>query len=71
MWGLECRQYDIVTAFLNALADKVICVQQPPGFEESNDFVCQLIRALYGLKQLKLRAENKCVYAMKELSSYL
>ena len=61
---LECKQYDFVTAFLNALADKVIFVQQPYGFKEGEDLICQLLWALYGLKQSPLLWHN-------ELSSFL
>jgi hypothetical protein len=48
--NLECQQYDIVTAFLNAIADKVIYVEQPHSFANGPK-VCRLNRALYGLKQ--------------------
>ena len=58
-YDLECQQYDIITAFLNAvLRGKTIYVEQPHGFEQGN-LVCLLVKALYGLKQLKLRTRKQ------------
>jgi hypothetical protein len=63
-YNLECKQYDIIIAFLNALIDdRMIYVEQPHGFKvDDNDDennsnqinVCLLLRALYGLKQSPL-----------------
>lgn len=51
---LECYQYNLITAFLNALiGDHIVYVEQPHGFE-SGDTVCLLLKALYGLKQAPL-----------------
>ena len=53
-YGLQCKQYDIMTAFLHALMGKwTVYVEQPHGFQEG-DSVCLLLRALYGLKQSPL-----------------
>lgn len=53
---LECYQYDLIAAFLNALiGDHVIYVEQLYGFEEGDgNKVCLLQKALYGLKQAPL-----------------
>lgn len=52
---LECYQYDLIAAFLNALlGDHVIYVEQPYGFEDNEGNVCLLLKALYGLKQAPL-----------------
>jgi hypothetical protein len=55
---MECKQYDLITAFLNALIEKHrIFVEMPHGFEEYKGKVqkiCLLRRALYGLKQSPL-----------------
>lgn len=52
---LECMQYDLIAAFLNALVGThVIFVEQPHGFEDGEDNVCMLLKALYGLKQSPL-----------------
>jgi hypothetical protein len=55
---MECKQYDLVTAFLNALIKKHrIFVEMPHGFEEYEgkmQKICLLRRALYGLKQSPL-----------------
>ena len=48
---LHAEQMDIVTAFLYGLVDELIYVTQPEGFIKDPDLVCQLIKALYDLKQ--------------------
>ena len=57
-YDLEAKQYDIITAFLNAkLKEFKIYVEQPHGYEQSSGggtLVCKLLRALYGLKQSPL-----------------
>ena len=51
---LECDQMDVITAFLHGLIwDRKIYVQQPHGFGEGTD-VCELQKALYGLRQSPL-----------------
>ena len=46
---------DVKGAYLNAPIDKEICIQQPPGYEESNEsrisLTCRLLKSLYSLKQ--------------------
>jgi hypothetical protein len=60
-YNLECKQNDIITAFLNAMiGDRKIYVEQPYGFgvdvgdDNGQPLVCLLLRALYGLKQSPL-----------------
>lgn len=50
-WSLE--QTDIPVAYLNAGMDKPVHAEQPEGFVDNQhpDFVCLLLRCLYGLKQ--------------------
>jgi hypothetical protein len=64
-YGYECKQYDIITVFLNAVIDgRQIFVELPHGFEDyviqlagmattatNQQLACLLLRALYGLKQ--------------------
>jgi hypothetical protein len=51
-YDLELKQMDIVTAFLYADVKETIYVEQPEGFAEGGDGkVCQLTKALYGIKQ--------------------
>jgi hypothetical protein len=47
------RQVDFKTAFLNGHLEKPIFMEQPPGFEDPQhpDWVCEVSRLLYGLKQ--------------------
>jgi hypothetical protein len=53
--NLECYQYDVVTAFLNAQCKgDPIYVEQPHGFTDGTKRVCQLNRALYGLRKAPL-----------------
>ncbi|KAJ9519998.1 hypothetical protein QJQ45_014723, partial [Haematococcus lacustris] len=51
--GWELQQLDVKTAFLNAPVDegRLVYCQQPPGFETGQGLVCQLDKALYGLRQ--------------------
>lgn len=55
---MECKQYDLITAFLNALIRRHrIYVEMPHGFEQFHgkvQMICLLKRALYGLKQSPL-----------------
>ena len=51
----EVEQIDAVTAFLNSCIDTDVYVELPPAWKEifgiKGDYVCQLLMALYGLKQ--------------------
>jgi hypothetical protein len=54
--GWDVEQMDAVTAFLNSEIDTDVFVEMPPGWDEvfdldDKDYVCQLLMALYGLKQ--------------------
>ena len=53
---LKLRQVDIVSAFLNGELDKSIYMTQSEGFHDhdAQEFVCQLNKGLYGLKQAGL-----------------
>jgi len=44
---------DVKTAFLNAVIEEEVYIEQPEGFEAyaREIHVCRLMRALYGLKQ--------------------
>ena len=49
--GYQIRYMDVVTAFLYGFLDRVIYIKQPHLFVTKLDKVCQLIKALYRLKQ--------------------
>jgi hypothetical protein len=51
--GWSGQQINFKTAFLNGYLDKPIFMKQPPGFEDAHhpDYMCQVNRSLYGLKQ--------------------
>lgn len=42
---------DVKTAFLYGLIEGEVYVNQPHGFNDGTAKICQLLRALYGLKQ--------------------
>lgn len=46
----EIEQMDVKTAFLYGDVDDKVYVKQPVGYEEDSNSVCQLDKALYGLK---------------------
>ena len=51
-FGLEIKQFDIKTAFLNAKRDEhgiLVTYELPPGFKRPNIYI-ELDKALYGLK---------------------
>ncbi|GMF47685.1 unnamed protein product [Phytophthora fragariaefolia] len=50
--GLNCRQVDFVTAFLNGpIGEADIYMEQPYYFDNGSGRVCKLRRSLYGLRQ--------------------
>src|SRR5271169_5627672 len=54
--GYRLRQIDVVRAFLNGDIDKQVFMKQPPEFVQpgNEDLVCELRKALYGLRQAGL-----------------
>lgn len=52
-FDLELHQMDVVTAFLNGDLDEDIYMEQPEGCidRSKRDYVCKLLKAIYGLKQ--------------------
>ncbi|MEO5660525.1 MAG: reverse transcriptase domain-containing protein, partial [Polaromonas sp.] len=48
---LELVQMDVVTAFLHAEIKEQVYMKQPQGYEQGNNLVCLLLKALYGTKQ--------------------
>ena len=51
--NFKIHQMDVKSALLNGPINELLCVKQPPGFEDPYfpDHVYQLNKALYGLKQ--------------------
>ena len=52
-FNLLVQQFDIETAFLNGYLEDTIYIEQPDGFKVKGkeNWVCRLVRSLYGLKQ--------------------
>jgi hypothetical protein len=63
---LDIHHSDVSTAYLNASLEEDIYMELPPGItlKERGDFVCKLLKSLYGLKQ---SGQNWS----KELASFL
>ena len=55
MWretGHQVPTIEQKSAYLNALIDEEIFLEQPKGFKQGDsDLICKLKRSLYGLKQ--------------------
>jgi len=51
--GLTLEFMDVQTAYLNADLQEEVYMRQPEGYEQGNprDWVCKLLKAIYGLKQ--------------------
>jgi hypothetical protein len=52
--NIKHYQIDVKSAFLNGYINKLVYVEQPPGFEDDKkpDYVYKLKKVLYGLKQV-------------------
>lgn len=65
---LECQQYDIKVAFLNARPEgKPVYVEQPHGFVKVSSKVCRVLRAFYGLRRSPLWWFRTITPLMEEL----
>ncbi|CAI7754321.1 unnamed protein product [Closterium sp. NIES-54] len=51
---LSLMQLDMKNAFLQSKLDKVLYMYQPDYFDDGTDWVCKLVKSLYGLKQSPL-----------------
>ncbi|OWZ19344.1 Integrase, catalytic core protein [Phytophthora megakarya] len=53
VWNYETHQMDVTIAFLNGKIDVEVFMKQAEGFEVQGkeDWVCHLLKSLYGLKQ--------------------
>ena len=49
--GLKIHQMDVKGAYLNGTLEEQVYMQQPEGFEDGTEHVCELLKSLYGLKQ--------------------
>ena len=51
LMGLKIHQLDIKGAYLNGILKEKVYMQQPEGYEDDTDRICELLKTLYGLKQ--------------------
>ena len=66
--NLKIAQFDVKTAFLYGDLDETVYMEQPQGFEEDPNKVCQLKRSLYGLKQSPRQWNIKFTNFLKEMN---
>ena len=63
MFDLEIALFDIKTFFLYGHLDDVVHMEQPPEWEDprypATDYVCRLLRSMYGLPQAPHCAQQK------------
>lgn len=59
--NLEILQFDVKTAFLHGELNIPIYMEQPSGYEQDNDEVCLLNKAIYRLKQASMLWNVKLV----------
>jgi len=59
--NFELWQFDVSTAFLSGNINETIYMEQPEGYVDSKhpEYVCQLQRAIYGLKQGPVQFNKK------------
>ena len=50
--GLKIQQMDVKGAYLNRILKEKVYMCQPEGYEDNTGRICELIKTLYGLKQL-------------------
>ena len=51
-YDLNCKQMNVIIAFLNSFLKKTIYMKQFKGYKKDKyDLICLLLRALYDLKQ--------------------
>jgi hypothetical protein len=50
--GLKIQQMDVKGAYLNGILKQKVYMCQPEGYKDNTSRICELIKTLYGLKQL-------------------
>jgi hypothetical protein len=63
--NMNIKSFDVKTAFLNGYLDQEVYMYVPEGFDDQTK-ICQLKRALYGLKQSPLRWYKRLSTFLKE-----
>ena len=65
-FGLEAMQFDVITAFINALNDEEVWVEYPDGYRIRNSCL-RLLKALYGLRRAPLLWQRLLTEFLKEI----
>jgi len=68
--NFELRQFDVSTAFLSGDINETIYMEQPEDYIDSKhpEYVCQLQRAIYGLKQGPVQFNKKISGILQRIS---
>jgi len=66
---LKIQQLNIKGAYLNGILKEAVYMKQPEGFEDGTNWVCCLIKTLYGFKQAD-REWNKQLHEKLEKHGY-
>jgi hypothetical protein len=51
MKGLKIQQMDVKGAYLNGILKEKVYMHQPEGYEDKTNWVCELVKTIYGLNQ--------------------
>ena len=49
--NMEIHSMDVVAAFLNGIIKETVYMKQPEGYSTLDGKVCEMKKAIYGLKQ--------------------
>ena len=68
---ISIQTVDVCTAYLNNPLDEIIFIVQPEEFidNEYPEFVCLLLRCLYGLKQVLISGIKSSTHFVKSMTS--
>ena len=65
--GYQIQQMDIKGAYLNGILKEKVYMEQPEGYNNRTEHVCELIKTLYGLKQSGHEWNHKLDSKLKNL----
>jgi hypothetical protein len=65
---LKIQQMDVKEAYLNRILKEKVYICWPEGYEDGSGQVCELIKTLYGLKQLDHEWNKELDVKLKKFS---